>query len=483
MFSLFTPHASTPPPADMDCMPCTGFDVAARDVILTTGLIINTRLDAKKLEQSLSTLVKCKFPRAGARLALRNGVYEFQIPRTFDSNTQPIAFTAEDFAEPYRSAARPEIPTNLTGHFSSEPVVCPMPPSEGYFKNGTCPTSLEDLLVPNTPLIHVHVAIFDDVTFIGVTSGHITFDALGTRTLLHAWTRLLSGEDINAIPGMEWDMAPFDIFTGPTTRTHPRGWFNLGWLGQFLFILWFLLRIVRDPKEETRLIRVPKTFVENIKAEIMEDLKRQGSTEWVGSSDVLLAWWFKTLYSLRDIGDTTPIHIHLPVNFRDMPIFAGESRIATPYINNAASSIPFPPIPVKVFHTESIGEIALRLRRAILAYNADLGGLKADVHWRCANPFAERFPCPPGGEYTFQTNWRSARLGELDFSGARLQEADGGSIVRVVLAVGYVLSSQSIPIRGAGGLFMEDDAAVWMFQVRGTKDWESVRRSGRVAFV
>ncbi|KAJ6557927.1 hypothetical protein B0H19DRAFT_1070521 [Mycena capillaripes] len=463
-------------------IPCTGLDLGARDLVLTTGLIIDARLDAKKLEQTFSILVERKFPRAGARVALRNGVYEFQVPRTFDLNTPPVRFTAEDFAEPYGSAALPELPTRRVGSFTSQPFVCPVLPAEGYFRSKTCPSSLEGFLVPNTPLIHIHVAVFDDLTFIGVTSTHITFDALGTRALFHAWTRLMNGDDIDAIPGMEWDMQPLESFTGPTSVTHQKGWFNLGLFGQLLFIFWFMLRILRDPKEEDYLIRVPKAFVEDSKREIMENLKAQGSAEWVGSSDVLLAWWFKTIYSHRKIEDATPVHIHLPVDLRGKPIFPGDSTIATPYINNAIASIAIPPIPVNAFQTESLGEIALRLRRAILAYNASIPGIQADLHWRCANPLQVHYPCPPGGEYAFQTNWRVAHLEELDFSGARVEEKEKEK-PRVLLAVGYILSGKNIPMRGGGGIFFEDDDAVWMTQIRGKKDWEDIRRSGRVAFI
>ncbi|KAJ7800355.1 hypothetical protein B0H14DRAFT_2899976 [Mycena olivaceomarginata] len=471
LWSLFgSPGDATPPPADMRCIPCSGLDISVRD------------LTRKKLEQSLTTLVERKFPRAGARLALRNGLYEFQVPRTFDSTTKPIAFTVEDFAESYRSAARPEIPTDRIRGFTSQPVVCPMPPEE-YFRSKTCPTSLEGFIVPNMPLTHAHVAVFDDITFIGITSAHITFDALGTATLLRAWTRLLGGEDVEAIPGMEWDATPFKIFERPSDLTHQRGWFDLGLLGQFLFIVLFILRLVRDPKEEGRLVRFPKGFLEDTKTEIMEDLKRQSSAEWVGSSDILLAWWFKTIYSLRKPGDTTPIHIHLPINLREKRIFPGGSTMGTPYIHNSVSAIAIPPISVTEWQAESLGELALRFRRAILAYNADLPAIAADVQFRCANPLLEHFPCPPRGEFSFQTNWRSANLGELDFSGARAEEPGEKGKTHVLLAVGYALSSKKNPMRGAGGMFMEDEDAVWMFQIKGTKEWEGIHRSGRIALV
>ncbi|KAJ7032024.1 hypothetical protein C8F04DRAFT_1040926 [Mycena alexandri] len=468
---------TTLPPADVHIIPCSGLDVAARDLILTTGLIIDARLDVKKLEDSLTTLIKHKFPRAGARLALRNGVYEYQVPRTFDSKT-PVVFTAEDFAEPYRSETRPDLPTHLEG---SLPSVYSVPPAafEVYLKSAKCPASVEELLVPNTPLLQVHVAVFDDITFIGVTSSHLLFDALGTGELLRAWTRMLDGEDINAIPGMEIEIAPFEGFAAPTKVKHQRGWFVLGLLGQLLFIVRLILRLFRDPKEQAYLIRVPKVFLEVSKHAIMENLQLQGSAEWVGSSDVLLAWWFKSAYSHRRPSDTTPIHIHLAVNLRGKPIFPGDSTLTGPYIHNAVSSIPIPAIPVNAFRKQSLGEIALRIRRAILAYNADLPGIQADMQWRCANPLKVPFPCSARGEYTFHSNWRSARLGDLDFSGASTSVEK----VRVLLSLGYVVSGKGIPMRGAGADLMEDADAIWMNQIRGAKDWENIRRSGSIVFL
>jgi hypothetical protein len=55
----------------------------------------------------------------------------------------------------------------------------------------------------------------------------------------------------------------------------------------------FVLSTIRDPKEVNYLVRVPKAFLNEAKQKIMEELKTQGSREYVGSSDVLLAWWYK----------------------------------------------------------------------------------------------------------------------------------------------------------------------------------------------
>jgi hypothetical protein len=50
--------------------------------------------------------------------------------------------------------------------------------------------------------------------------------------------------------------------------------------------------MLRDP-EEGMLIRVLKAYLEDRRCEIMRNLKLQGSSERVETSDTLMAWWLK----------------------------------------------------------------------------------------------------------------------------------------------------------------------------------------------
>ncbi|KAJ7065049.1 hypothetical protein C8F01DRAFT_787112 [Mycena amicta] len=274
---------SSPPPSGVHIIPCTGIDLNARDLVMTTAFILDGRLDAKQLETSLSLLVESKFPRAGARLVKRDGRYEFHIPQSFDAKTRAVSFTSEHRPEPYESPSRPSL-TNLCYSSVTRPFVCEAPALQPFFRAPGCPNALEGFLKLNTPLVHVHVATFEDLTFIGVTSSHTMFDAIGTQTLIHAWTRILSGEPVHDIPGMPWDVEPFATFTTPPRGWHQRGWFNLGLVSTAWFIVLFVLRLVRDAKETMKYVRVPKTFLDDEKRNITEELKSMGSEEWVGSS-------------------------------------------------------------------------------------------------------------------------------------------------------------------------------------------------------
>ncbi|KAF8169589.1 hypothetical protein K438DRAFT_1983193 [Mycena galopus ATCC 62051] len=412
----------------MRVVPCTGVDVGFRDILVAIGLVIDARLDSNKLEETLWKVVEHKFPRAGSRLAYRNGAYEFQIPEPFDAQAPPFIFTVEDHPRCTTAAPGPRYRIHWLG---------------------------------NGPLLHAHVTVFDDLTFIGITFPHILFDALGASTLLSAWTRVLAGEDIHTIPV-------------------PRGWFVLAGFNWVWFCLRVLYRAISDSKTVTRFVRVPKVFLNEAKQTIMDELKAQGSNEYVGSSDVLAAFWLKTVYGHRRLTDHTPIHLHIYRDLRSLPIFAHDAPLVKPYIHNTVSTIPVPPIPASVFQTESLGELAFRIRRAIVAYNADPGIASAYLHWRCAesNFFKRLMPSP---EYWMQTNWRSARLGELDFSGAAAGNRMG-TAVRVVFTCPELVVSFRPLGRSVTMVAMEDEDAVWMCDTRGAKEWERIRQMGEIAF-
>ncbi|KAJ7627252.1 hypothetical protein FB45DRAFT_1004763 [Roridomyces roridus] len=134
----------------------------------------------------------------------------------------------------------------------------------------------------------------------------------------------------------------------------------------------------RDPEQHHAFVRVPKQFLVDCKHQIMEDLQRQGSTEWVGTSDILLAWWYKRR---RSIGQ---------------------------YIGNTIGFIPVPPIPIRVFNDWSVRQLALHLRRAIHTYHANPARIQDGLYYAFANPGKLLFPCPAGAEWKMSTGWLAA---------------------------------------------------------------------------
>ncbi|KAJ6518765.1 hypothetical protein C8R45DRAFT_4797 [Mycena sanguinolenta] len=439
------------------------------------------------LENTLSTLVQRKFSRAGARLAFKNGVFEFHIPHTFSADTPAIAFTAWALSAACRPWAGLVDPRK---HFRRR---ARFPSMRQFLVSKTCPSSIWGFL--KTPMLHVHVSTFDDMTFIGITAPHILFDASGLGTLLRAWTRLLGGDDIEEIQGMAWDMAPFQSFRGPTAMYGVRGYGSyrlplpagVGEIG--IDVLLSSVRYLTRDRDESKLVRVPKAFLEDKRLEVMHDLKLRGISESVTTLDVLLAWWAKTSYGLRKRDDDTPVFIHIPVNLRLEPIFPGASILAEPYINNATSTIFVPPMAAGDFQATPLSALALRIRRATTAYHADHRTLVHELRWRNAHPTAALFRCPPGADGALQRNWCEERLSGLDFSGALAPGDRKTARVMFVLADTVMTDTfmiedfERMSLRGNGEILMEDENAVWMSQVKGKREWEKLRRSGVFRFI
>ncbi|KAJ6490943.1 hypothetical protein C8R45DRAFT_1213118 [Mycena sanguinolenta] len=477
IWSLFSQEG---PPGDMYTIPCTGLDVWARELFVTNGIIIDHRLDAAKLEKSISTLVETKFQRAGARFAMRNGTCEFQIPRTFYEEAKPLVFTTDNYAEPYATpiSGRPAIPVRPAG--VSVPSVQSCPALEVYFRSKTCPVNMKSCLASRLPILHVHVTTFDDMTFIGITVSHGLFDTLGTAAFLSAWTRLINGEDIDNIPGMPFDCAPFEAFSDqPSAQAAPpRGWFELGFFQAMIFGARMLWKLWRDPTEQMMLICVPKEFVEDQKTSVMTELQAQKSAEWVGSSDVLLAWFCRTMHHHRDTADQTPIIIHTAIDLRPLHIWKDGKALSHPYVHNAMSTITPPPIPASALANSSVTDLALQIRRAIKAYTADLESIRADTTFRCANPTKLLIPCTPDGEAVIHSNWRTAKFGQLDFSGAAVS-AGAKATVRSMLA--YFPSA--VPLRGSNVVLSEDDETLWMFYIASSQEWKRIEQNGAIQFI
>lgn len=59
-----------PPPPDVDVAVLNAMDVGPKDITLTMGIVVHAVL----LKHALYLAIEQKLPRAGARLALRNGV-------------------------------------------------------------------------------------------------------------------------------------------------------------------------------------------------------------------------------------------------------------------------------------------------------------------------------------------------------------------------------------------------------------------------
>ncbi|KAJ7689561.1 hypothetical protein B0H17DRAFT_1202202 [Mycena rosella] len=513
--TLFFPaNAPTPPPAGMRVVPCSALNVGAEGMVRTIGLVVDVCLDVQTLEHSLVRLFSDGIGSAHDPDLLQ--AFEFQIPYTFNSRNPAVAFTAEDYRGRGESHARPDIRA-LVDSADCQPFVCEFPSLDMYLRSKTCPTSTDGFLMPNTPMVHVHIAVFDELTVIGVTSSQVMFDVVGTQTLLRAWTRLLAGENIDVIQGMDWDVAPFESFRGACYVNFVRGYGSrLPGLLVPLVRSW-----MRHPEELKDLgsstewacehgplpeddsdtdassdcdadLAGPALLASFAAAAAFDEARMATGYEEITQGKSKKTWIAAEKkirgisYSVRKRGDETPIHVHIPVNLRPMGIFPGKSTLTHPYINNTSSTIPLPPLAASAFQTEPLGELALRIRRATTLYHTDLRTIQAELCWLNWHPMLVLGRHPSGSQSELQVNWCEARLSELDFSGAAALGSEMKGRGRVLFVSADTTPEDHTPLQGNGpngAILMEDENAIWMSQVKRRRGWDKFRQSGHIKFM
>ncbi|KZV78361.1 hypothetical protein EXIGLDRAFT_783942 [Exidia glandulosa HHB12029] len=277
MLSCFGSTAPESALSGVDVAVLNGIDVGPKDITMTMCMIVHAVLDVDKLKTGLFAAIEHKVPRAEARLASRNGLHEFHIPQSFSDATPPCAFTYIHHHIPFVGTAG-SLPPSLPAEATSEPYLVDASMSRAALCRGpNTPREVKDFLVPGTPLVHVHIASFDDATLIGTTTSHAMFDAQGFRVLFDAWTAALRG-DLDSFPFSPrvyatYDHIAKDVTTQTQSKIQPppdqpkRGFFALGFFDTARFLAKFLLRVVRDPRERTKLLYVPHEWLAKRKEE------------------------------------------------------------------------------------------------------------------------------------------------------------------------------------------------------------------------
>lgn len=202
-------------------------------------------------------------------------------------------------------SAKYNIPPSTPGSsLRDEPFVTSLPDGS-LFRSPSVPLTTAEYLVPNTPLVHVHVATYDDATLIGLTSSHMMFDIGGAKSFFAHWAAALS-DRLDEMPEMPRSFSPVQNIalsersknggTPPTSKgiaptgVSPWPWAIFTIFGLLRLLFASILRLSREGPADTKLVYVPKKWLAEQKESGMWQLKQSGSDEWIGSSDLLTAY-------------------------------------------------------------------------------------------------------------------------------------------------------------------------------------------------
>lgn len=280
------------------------------------------------------------------------------------------------------------------------------------------PQSLARFLRSGTPMLHSHVCTLDDGTLLSLTSTHTLFDVHGARALALAWTAAVNGQ-LDDVPLMPREFSPLNDILASSAPQSPRPagepvgfYYAPGLFATARIVLSYIWKMIRARHEVWKLVRFPKAWLAQEKAQCMAVLAQRESKEFVGTADVLVAWWYKPLYAHHT--DAALVRVKTVVNLR---------RLLPPYLNNATTRCAAA-IPARDLGPQPVLDTVLAIRRSISAYVADTDTLGAEMAWvaKCAGVGAFVLPYLPGEEMVLTSSWRcrARRAGLLRRAGRRV---------------------------------------------------------------
>ncbi|KAM0665443.1 hypothetical protein ACQRIU_005704 [Beauveria bassiana] len=379
--------------------------------------------------------------------------------------------------------------------------------------------NFQEMLDRGRPQTTIQITRFSDATMITFSVNHAFGDLVTIKSFLKAWEAALCGnivqpyERLDADPFIGYEPGgEFAAQNAPDkSPAPPPGWQVYGMLDKARFLkrhLWDYY--VKRPEStiEDRRIFIPNEFVEALEDRARYDLtflqkrldeqsgdkaedsdstmakkkKKKKKEFYVSRSDVLYAWLLKHS------------HAHLPPEQPSTAVTISNGRFRPPAgpgmdpkslaendLLCGAMAIALPSLTAGKVMSLPLGELALHIRRGIKA-NTSPENIKKWLnfqfyHGLWKSPSGElAVPCQPNHFITGVTDWRAVRLGQVDFTPARL-DGNTAAAVSVCAIDGHMVVNSS---RRDFYICLGDvDGGVWILGFASKDQWQDPRSFGK----
>ncbi|KAK6073349.1 hypothetical protein SCUP515_06961 [Seiridium cupressi] len=392
---------------------------------------------------------------------LAQGRLEFHIPQAFSQERPAIAFTHVTHniaAETHPHASHLPKP-------SKTPVVMGDPGKfEALYLDTKSPTKLDDYLTIDRPVVGLYVSSFLDKTVVTLHWPHILFDALGSQGVVRNWTLILQGREAEVTPlhGVEKDPLA-------ELGKHPREVHKLAdrRMGMPTLVGYVLKNIVDlgFRGKENRVACIPAAFIQKVRSDALQELASDTSLEdgkslFLSEGDVLVAWWSRLVVS----------HLSKPKN-TTRSVLTEELPPGSLYISNCMGFINTL-LPSQELLEQPLSRVALEVRRSI-----DQQRTREQVEAYCALQRRSKDRILPlFGDSSMHivgfTNWTKAKLFDVDFSAARVNQQASGPLLP-----SYIQSMQYPYNFNEGFIFQRDgEGNYWLTGYRVKGAWAEIER-------
>ncbi|KAL3483009.1 hypothetical protein BJX62DRAFT_245320 [Aspergillus germanicus] len=418
-----------------DCYPIQFIDQAGiiKDSIITYTFRYNSVLDPEKLHGALVRLLgEGDWRKLGGRLRRnKSGQLVIHVPR---QPHRKVRFSHVAYQPPISAHHLGSLLPKQTGVLPSIQKGCHT--FRAFSVPPDLPNDIQHYLTSDEPLLSLRIVSFEDATLVSVTFPHAVADAMGTASLLRAWSCMLAEAPDNQIPpplaAREDIMAsvgtPDDRDAQPQYTLEHRRLRGLPLLRLILRITWDHLT---RRNIHARTIYLPARFVAELRRQSQSQCQsldsyedgKLGHSDFISNGDLITAWGARMVILSR--APHKPAVIFNVFDLRSR--LPGLLDPAGVYLQNLIlpSTVPLPEAvgAGQDQLTRSVGWIARRIRHAIVEQTTEPQIRRLMRVTRASVAHTGMMPLFSGPDATFIacTNWSRARFREAaNFSPAVL---------------------------------------------------------------
>ncbi|OBS20406.1 hypothetical protein FPOA_06777 [Fusarium poae] len=439
-----------------------------RRIALYNLEVFDDVLNPEKLRGSLETLVSQKtWRKLGGRLRKKDdGYLEYHIPAQFTKERPAIGFTHANLTE----IAKDDHPiASRLPKPSTHPAIVGDPDETVDLACGPeCPTSIDDYLYTDQPILGLHIVSFKDATLVTLHWLHIACDALGMKGLIEGWVNAMKSLEIPEQQGFDYD--PLAEFGKHPKEVHKLADQRMTTASMLTYAAWngYSLAVA---KKETRMVCIPGWFLKKLHATALEELVASGvKNPFVTENDVLVAWWSRIAISHLPSDSKRPVTIQVGMSLRKT-LEKDLLLPGKPFVSNCFGFTNLL-LSARDLKQQPVGETALQMRTAV---NEQRTREQVEAYQAMVRDSVAPLPVFFGNGNTYQisySNWTKAGLFSADFSAACVKPRD------TPLYPSYIGHCQ-VPFKFPEGFIivgkdMSEDTWLCAYRVAGL--WEKVEK-------
>ncbi|RYP65406.1 hypothetical protein DL771_008330 [Monosporascus sp. 5C6A] len=425
MSFLFRTQEPLPPVPTDQVIPVHFFDdhPILRRVVLYNMLVFDDVLDVEKLRSTLENLVKREtWRKLGGRVRKHGkGGLAYHVPAEFTADRPAINFThvKHDMAKADHPLAS-RLPSRLPKPSAYPAVVGDPDDFIGLARGTGCPSSYDDYVYSDIPVLGLHLVSFNDATLVTLHWLHIACDALGFKALMESWILMIQGRDDEVLSLHGYNSDPLAELGKHPKEKHKMADKRLTTAG----IIQYGLRNGADftvRAKENRVVYIPARFMEKMRTTALEELAAaQGNTggekPFLTEGDILVAWWTRLVISHLPPDSERTVTVQNAYSLRK--VLAGDllppDRL---YVANAMAFLNLIH-PARDMLQRPLSWLAARMREAV-----NEQGSREQVEAYQAMVRKSMYPLPVFlGDGTMHqisySNWTKANLFQMDFAAA-----------------------------------------------------------------